>query len=729
MAQRRQVRSHRVVLASVALGCLGALLVPFGASGAGAAGAPSAPASLYTPELLQNPSFELGAAHWAVSPGQNLAVYSGTAAEDTHYAETNTGTAGSRGSIWQTVNSLPTPGHGYQGWLSLRSPTTTAVAVRLSLTAAGGRVAPQSRATSFLVRKPTWVRVPVELDVTRSGYTRLRLQLAVITTGANVDLDAASLSDTGLKNGSFEQGFAHWKAVHANVAVYRGKAAEATHYLETNRISPGAAVYQNVATTPVLGHSYRAQVLVRSPAGARAKVALSLVAKQGPRRRQGATTVVTVASPSWTLASVELDITASGENHLRFQITPLTPGVNVDADAASLFDTTVKNASFERARQHWATSPGQNLAVYRHGLEDSHYLETNTGSAGVGASVYQDVASTVVQGDALEGWVALRSPQRTPAVVDVALWALGGPGGAQGQSTKVTLTSAAWVRVPVELDASSAGHTDLRLQVYLDTANENVDMDAAQISQAPGVGGLDALRSSVLTTSVSQDQHYAAITERPLNTNCNKYSTFWRAGTQAPCDGNGFYSESWCSDFAAWVWHQAGVSFTWGTAGGDLNGWSYSFVEWGVANGTLKLGAQNHPVPGDAVVWGSTSQAYGQHVGLVVGVLGSLIDVVSGNSGPLDAAGDNVRVWDSGYFNPSTSTINGYGVIGYISPETSAAPAALPAHSAQSAPFLAPTTPAQASPPSKNPYGAVALPGRLTKRQLDARIAAQDAGH
>ena len=43
--------------------------------------------------------------------------------------------------------------------------------------------------------------------------------------------------------------------------------------------------------------------------------------------------------------------------------------------------------------------------------------------------------------------------------------------------------------------------------------------------------------------------------------------------------------------------------------------------------------------------------------------------MVSGNSGPpIDAAGDVDAVWDSGYFDPTTSTIDGYPIIGYVSP-------------------------------------------------------------
>ena len=52
--------------------------------------------------------------------------------------------------------------------------------------------------------------------------------------------------------------------------------------------------------------------------------------------------------------------------------------------------------------------------------------------------------------------------------------------------------------------------------------------------------------------------------------------------------------------------------------------------------------------------------SYGTHVGLVVGVANGLIHVVSGNS--------NSRVSDNGWFNPATSTVSGYSIVGYTSP-------------------------------------------------------------
>ena len=44
------------------------------------------------------------------------------------------------------------------------------------------------------------------------------------------------------------------------------------------------------------------------------------------------------------------------------------------------------------------------------------------------------------------------------------------------------------------------------------------------------------------------------------------------------------------------------------------------------------------------------------------------IDIVSGNSGPVDAQGNVVDVWESGYFDPTTATVDGYPILGYVAP-------------------------------------------------------------
>jgi len=81
------------------------------------------------------------------------------------------------------------------------------------------------------------------------------------------------------------------------------------------------------------------------------------------------------------------------------------------------------------------------------------------------------------------------------------------------------------------------------------------------------------------------------------------------------------------------------------------------------------------------------------------------IDVVSGNSGPpIDAQGDVDKVWESGYFDPSTSTDGPYSIIGYIAPVGPSGVTPAVAHDAPSA-------------------------RTVSAAQQSAEIATQDGGH
>jgi hypothetical protein len=167
----------------------------------------------------------------------------------------------------------------------------------------------------------------------------------------------------------------------------------------------------------------------------------------------------------------------------------------------------------------------------------------------------------------------------------------------------------------------------------------------------------------IVSLAEAADQNNAAVIEDPPGSNCNPYTFYFGRGSTTGC-APGTAAEEWCSDFADWVWASAGI----GTSG--IDGWAYSFVDWGQAHtGAWQPGDDNNPEPGDAVVWGDLSSTYAIHVGIVVGVSQGLIDVVAGNAGPpIDAAGDVDAVWDSGYFDPTTSTVGGYPIIGYVSP-------------------------------------------------------------
>ena len=120
---------------------------------------------------------------------------------------------------------------------------------------------------------------------------------------------------------------------------------------------------------------------------------------------------------------------------------------------------------------------------------------------------------------------------------------------------------------------------------------------------------------------------------------CDPYSTM--VGALSPnADGCGLDSnfnledqnEAWCSDFAKWVWQQAGVT----TDMNAINAGSGSFYDWGAAQHEPLPVDGGTPAPGDAVVFFPpgfiASPAYGDHVGIVTGVnSGGTVNLVNGD--------------------------------------------------------------------------------------------------
>ncbi|MGH7911207.1 MAG: CHAP domain-containing protein [Candidatus Dormibacteraceae bacterium] len=131
--------------------------------------------------------------------------------------------------------------------------------------------------------------------------------------------------------------------------------------------------------------------------------------------------------------------------------------------------------------------------------------------------------------------------------------------------------------------------------------------------------------SPVRQAIVEAAQSQVGYTTDPEDTNCNKFSAHWGAGSAIDEDGErcaaGTTSEEWCSDFAAWAWQKAGVSFTYGYGPEQLNGGSISFYEWAVAAGTWHPASSGYlPQPGDAAVYGINSSAtWSAHVAIVTG--------------------------------------------------------------------------------------------------------------
>ena len=120
--------------------------------------------------------------------------------------------------------------------------------------------------------------------------------------------------------------------------------------------------------------------------------------------------------------------------------------------------------------------------------------------------------------------------------------------------------------------------------------------------------------------------------------NCNPYTTLV-GGFSANSNGCGYDStfqvrnsnENWCSDFAKWVWQQAGVTQDMNT----INAAASSFYAWALHDGQNPTPNEGTPSVGDAIVFfGGTVSAtsYADHVGIVVAVHDDgTIDMVNGD--------------------------------------------------------------------------------------------------
>ena len=449
------------------------------------------PPVLGAADLLSNASFGEGNfGSWSTLPAGgsrfNTAVYpSSGASQGSWFDESNTSVAG--GSLYQDVAQSSAAGQSYTFSVWVRSRSGTPVSGTLALFALGGPL--QGAATAFTVGAG-WTLVSVPLDLTESGDTDLRAQLYESTPNTNYDIDGGQLVDDGLSNASFGEGnFGSWSTLPAggsrfNTAVYPSSgASQGSWFDESNTSVAGGSLYQDVAQSSAAGQSYTFSVWVRSRSGTPVSGTLALFALGGPL--QGAATAFTVGA-GWTLVSVPLDLTESGDTDLRAQLYESTPNTNYDIDGGQLVDDGLSNASFGEGNfGSWSTLPAGgsrfNTAVYPSSgaSQGSWFDESNTSVAG--GSLYQDVAQSSAAGQSYTFSVWVRSRSGTPVSGTLALFALGGP--LQGAATAFTV-GAGWTLVSVPLDLTESGDTDLRAQLYESTPNTNYDIDGGQL--APG---------------------------------------------------------------------------------------------------------------------------------------------------------------------------------------------------------------------------------------------------
>ena len=121
------------------------------------------------------------------------------------------------------------------------------------------------------------------------------------------------------------------------------------------------------------------------------------------------------------------------------------------------------------------------------------------------------------------------------------------------------------------------------------------------IYRVPSDAGLTRLSLRQRIVDIADSQ--VGYSTEPTNSYCNKFSAYWNAGTSICPSGE--LSEEWCSDFAAWVWHLAGVDIIYGYNSNDINGAAVSFYQWGVANDKWHAATSGYvAAPGDVAIYG-----------------------------------------------------------------------------------------------------------------------------
>lgn len=157
-----------------------------------------------------------------------------------------------------------------------------------------------------------------------------------------------------------------------------------------------------------------------------------------------------------------------------------------------------------------------------------------------------------------------------------------------------------------------------------------------------GGGGGTSLGATVVSKARTHTGYNATAA------NCNKFSTYWGTGCV-----------EWCSDYARYVFMQAGAK----TSG--LSAAAISFYNYGIANGTWKS-ASSTPAPGDAVIW-AHSTGWAEHVAIVTEVSGSQFKSIHGNFdhdwngiSSVYEVGLKPKTWDAG---------TGAPILGFVSPK------------------------------------------------------------
>lgn len=273
---------------------------------------------------ISSPSFEQGLGAWTFKNGfMNRAVYNipSSAYDGNKFLAANTQVSGR--SVGLDVKQVPVVGDDYTTTVWMRSGSAKPFTGKLVTWALGGTS--ENAVTNFTVTH-TWTPVIVNLPITRSGHSRLRIEVYLTSTKYDLQLDDVSLVGNLLPNGSFEKGTTGLVASNGTATI-KPVAADAsipgliagTHAAEFQVPTAGNSVAVGAPRRMKAGEKYTGSMWVRTAnPGDTFSGKLALWATGDIS--QNAVTTVTGVSGAWQHITVTLTVADANNSRLKLEL-------------------------------------------------------------------------------------------------------------------------------------------------------------------------------------------------------------------------------------------------------------------------------------------------------------------------------------------------------------------------------------------------------------------------
>lgn len=441
---------------------------------------------------IQSASFEGGSTSgWGSSNGGiNMAVYQNPSVAQNgnwHFAS-NTPVAGR--SFSQDIARPTNVGEQAEATIWLRSSSSTPIKGRVALWGLDGKL---ENATQQFTVAGAWQQITVQLPVAKSNHNLIRLDVYMDTPNETIFADNASISfgkapipKNMMVEPSFEGSFDGW--VHGNgfvnQQVYRDPAGaqNGEWYAATNTPVSGRSLAQDVRVEPLPHDRYTASIRVKAADPSKRSTGTLALWGMGKSGNHLAKTTF-AATGAWQEVSVTFSAGTAPISTLRVELYMADTGTTFLLDNSQLSRNLLTAGSFEgNLFTGWGAGNGTvEHAVYRSSgaataIEGEYFAATNTRTNN--SSLAQVVERKPKVGETYTAEVWLRSSTTTPFTGSLALWALGGT--TEVASVPFTVGST-WTKVQVRLPISQAGHTSFKFEIYENSTNATLWVDAAQL--------------------------------------------------------------------------------------------------------------------------------------------------------------------------------------------------------------------------------------------------------